>query len=225
MIITLAQSKGGVGKSTTCACLAGAVLAAGQTVHIVDLDTNQTISRWMTGANAKRLTIAKPAPRQLTAHLEEIARTKSPDLILIDLAGAFEEAITVATARANLTLIPAAPTEADLHEASRVVAHVRNIFAAFNREPLVRVLLTKVQSLASHVQNHAFNEVKRLDLPCFETALTHRAAYQEIGFSGAPPHLASPPRPTTQKAVAEVDARWRETGDLIANQTERKIAA
>lgn len=225
MIITLAQSKGGVGKSTTCACLAGAALAAGQSVHIVDLDTNQTISRWMNGANTQRLTIGKPATGQLTSHLEGIARTAAPDLILIDLAGAFEQAITIAAARSNLTLVPAAPTEADLHEASRVVAHIRSIFAAFNREPLVRVLLTKVQSLASHVQNHAFNEVKRLDLPCFEAMLTHRAAYQEIGFSGAPPHLASPPRPTTHKAVAEVDALWREVCALTANQTDRKQAA
>lgn len=225
MIITLATSKGGAGKSTTCACLAGAALAAGQSVHIVDLDSNQTISRWLAGAGSKRLTIAKPAPRQLTAHLEEVTANHTPDLILIDLAGAFEEAITVATARANLTLIPAAPTEADLHEASRVAAHVRNIFAAFNREPLVRVLLTKVQPLASHVQNHAFNEVKRLDLPCFDSVLSHRAAYQEIGFSGVPPHLASPPRPTTQKAIAEVDALWREICALTTNQTNRKIAA
>ena len=35
MIITCASSKGGVGKSTTCACLAGAFAHLGETVHIV----------------------------------------------------------------------------------------------------------------------------------------------------------------------------------------------
>jgi chromosome partitioning protein len=46
MIIACASSKGGVGKSTTCACLAGAFAHLGEMVHIVDLDQNRTVSRW-----------------------------------------------------------------------------------------------------------------------------------------------------------------------------------
>ena len=46
MIITLASSKGGVGKSTVTGCLAGVWAAAGQSVQIVDLDANRTVSRW-----------------------------------------------------------------------------------------------------------------------------------------------------------------------------------
>ena len=46
-IITCASSKGGVGKSTTCVCLAGAFAKAGDTVHIIDLDSNGTVSRWL----------------------------------------------------------------------------------------------------------------------------------------------------------------------------------
>jgi Mrp family chromosome partitioning ATPase len=42
-----ASSKGGVGKSTTCVCLAGAFAKAGDTVHIIDLDSNGTVSRWL----------------------------------------------------------------------------------------------------------------------------------------------------------------------------------
>ena len=46
MIITLASSKGGVGKSTITGCLAGVWAADGDKVHIVDLDNNRTVSRW-----------------------------------------------------------------------------------------------------------------------------------------------------------------------------------
>ena len=46
MIITLASSKGGVGKSTITGCLAGVWAADGDTVHIIDLDNNRTVSRW-----------------------------------------------------------------------------------------------------------------------------------------------------------------------------------
>jgi len=226
MIITFASSKGGVGKSTTCACLAGAIAFEGRSVHIVDIDANRTIGRWLEHQGHAKITVSAPTPAQLTEHLEEITRTVNPDIILIDVAGAFEQAITVAMARANLTIIPAAPTEADLHEANRIAAHLRGVFAAFRREPVFRVLLTQVQALGSHAQAHAFREVERLGLPRFATTIGHRAAYQEIGFSGAPPHLASPARPTTTKAIAEIDALWREIGELIAAPSHQgKIAA
>ena len=219
MIITLASSKGGVGKSTTCACLAGALAAQGRRVHVLDLDSNRTISRWLAQSQSPLLTVSAPSPTDLTIHLASVGEREAPEVILIDVAGTFEQAITVAMARANLTIIPAAPTEADLHEASRIAQHLRSVFAAFHREPTFRLLLTQVQSLASHAQAHAFREVERLGLPRFTTTIAHRAAYQEIGFSGAPPHLASPIRPTTHKAIAEIDALWAEIAALTGTNT------
>lgn len=207
MIITFASSKGGVGKSTSCASLAGALAHQGHSIHIVDLDGNHTISRWFTqaGEPPQGISVSTPDPLALTEHLESVVADSKPDFILIDIAGSYERAITVAMARAHLTIIPAAPTEADLFEASRVAHHLRSIFAAFDRAPLYRLLLTQVQHLASHTQAHAIREVERLGLPRFETMLSHRAAYQEIGFSGLPPHLTPNPRPTTQKAVTEIN--------------------
>lgn len=227
MIISFANSKGGVGKSTTCACLAGALVARGQKVHVIDLDTNRTVNRWLAAPNRPLLTVAAPPTQQLTEHLQRVAATEAPDAILIDLAGTFEEAITIAMARSNLTIIPAAPTEADLYEAKRIANHLQSIFAAFNRQPTYRLLLTKVQSIASHAQAHAFREVERMAFPRFTTTLGHLAAYQEIGFSGAPPHLVTPPRSTTQKAVAEINALACEIADIIglATPIERKTAA
>lgn len=224
MIITFASSKGGVGKSTSCACLAGAFAAQGQSVHIVDLDGNHTVSRWFTatGATPERITVTTPNPNDLSEHLKEIAADTKPDHILIDLAGSFEQAMTPAIARANLTIIPAAPTEADLFEAARVARHVQGIFEAFDREPLYRLLLTQVQPLASHTQAHAIREVARLQLPCFSAMLTHRAAYQEIGFSGMPPHLTKPQRPTTQKAVAEINQWLSEVAGLFSSDQPAK---
>ena len=122
MIITFASSKGGVGKSTSCVALAGAYARAGQRVHIIDLDGNKTAARWL-GDDALRpanISISVPDPQLLTEHLQEAARLFTPDLILIDIAGAYEQALTIAIARAHLTIIPASTTEADIFEAARV---------------------------------------------------------------------------------------------------------
>lgn len=216
MIITLASSKGGVGKSTTTAALAGAFAHRGLGVHIVDLDSNHTVSRWLGDGNATpRLSVSVADPHDLTEHLGAVERAHKPDVTLIDIAGTYERALTVAVARAHLTIIPAAPSEADLFEAARVARHIRSVFQAFGREPLFRVLLTRVQPLASHAQVHACAEIERLKLPAFESVIQQRAAYVEIGLSGLPPHFADGGRSTIAKAVAEIDALVDEIAALV----------
>lgn len=225
-IITFASSKGGAGKSTSCACLAGALVARKQSVHIVDLDSNGTISRWLGRSDdTNPVHVSSPNPAALTEHLEKVTTSQSPDFILIDVAGSYERAITVAMARAHLTIIPAAPSEADLFEATRVANHLQQVFGAFNREPLYRLLLTQVQALASHAQIHAIREIERLYIPRFQAVLFHRAAYQEIGLSGCPPHLSDTSRPTVTKAIVEIDAWLDETMTLITSSSQGRAAA
>ena len=81
LIITFASSKGGVGKSISCVALAGAYAKAGARVHIVDLDNNHTVSRWLGDDKARPelLTVSSPDPQLLTEHLQEAARHYGPD--------------------------------------------------------------------------------------------------------------------------------------------------
>ena len=223
MIITCASSKGGVGKSTTVACLAGAFAHAGLSVHVIDLDNNCTISRWFRDAatRPRLISVSKPDPQNLTEHLLTLAATTQPDLVLIDVAGSYERALTVATARAHLTIIPTALTEADVYEAAKTANHIHQIFSSFGREPLYRLLLTQVQQLTSHAQKHAAKEIARLRLPMFKNVLARRAAYEEIGLSGLPPHFADAERPTVSKALDELNALRDEISALL-NKHETK---
>lgn len=216
MIITLASSKGGVGKSTITAAIGGALAHAGARVHIVDLDSNHTVSRWLgDGRCSPNLSVSAADPQDLTDHLVDIERKFKPDVVLIDIAGTYERALTVAIARAHLTIIPASPSEADIFEGARVARHIRSVFQAFGREPVYRLLLTRVQPLASHAQVHACAEIGRLNLPTFETVIQQRAAYVEIGLSGRTPHFGSLGRATVAKAVTELDALVAEIKALV----------
>jgi chromosome partitioning protein len=221
MIITFASSKGGVGKSTSCVALAGAYAKAGQRVHIIDLDSNKTASRWLSDDKVRpaNLTLSAPDPHILTEHLQEAARHFAPDRILIDVAGSYERALTIAIARAHLTIIPAATTEADIYEAARIAGHIQTMYAAFNKVPLYRLLATRVAPLVTHAQAHAFREIARLKLPMLKTVIPQRAAYEEIGLSGLPPHYADASRPTTAKAIAELDQLRTEIDALLAESS------
>ena len=55
----------------------------------------------------------------------------------------------------------------------------------------------------------------RLKLPLLKTIIAQRAAYEEIGLSGLPPHYADLGRPTTTKAIAELDELKREVDALL----------
>ena len=76
--------------------------------------------------------------------------------MLIDIAGNYERVLTVAIARAHLTLVPASTTEADIYEASRIARHIQTIYAAFGKTPLYRVLAVRIATLVTHAQAHGF---------------------------------------------------------------------
>jgi cellulose biosynthesis protein BcsQ len=137
-------------------------------------------------------------------------------MIFIDVAGNYERALTVAIARAHLTLIPSSTTEADIYEAARIARHIQTIYAAFGKTPLYRVLPTRIAPLVTLAQAHGFNEITRLKLPRLMSIIPQRAAYEEIGLSGLPPHYADPGRPTTAKAIADLDQLRSEIETLLS---------
>ena len=51
LVITIASPKGGVGKSTSCLAVAGALAAQGYPVHILDLDQTRTLWNWYSQLN------------------------------------------------------------------------------------------------------------------------------------------------------------------------------
>ena len=221
MIITLASSKGGVGKSTTTASLGGAFAHAGYRVHIIDLDSNHTVSRWLgdAGRSSPRLTVSAADPQDLTEHLAEIARKHKPDVTLIDIAGTYERALTVAIARAHLTIIPAGPSEADIFEAARVARHIRSVFQAFGRDPLYRLLLTRVQPWQPRPD------------PCLRRDCTIEAACIRDGDPSSRRVCRDRPlrpdaafcgrkRPTVEKAVVELDALLAEINAVVGIASE-----
>jgi chromosome partitioning protein len=218
LIITFANSKGGVGKSTACISIAGAYAKAGMRLHIADLDGNHTVSRWLAddATRPPNITVSEPDPQKLTEDLQKIARDHAPDLCFIDSAGVYETALTFAVGRAHLTIIPVCPSsEADIFEGRKVAKHIDAMRSTFNRPYLYRVLATKVSTLPTFAQGHGFKEIRRLQLPLFATRISQRTAYEEVGYSGRPPHFAEPMRGTTAKAIAELDQLKRELDQLL----------
>lgn len=190
MILTFASSKGGVGKSTTCAAVASALALAGARVLLLDLDQNRTLQRWSKKAPIDGLDVSAIEPKDFGSVFRDNANSGEYDHICIDLPGSREVTLFKALARSDLVIIPAQASEPDLREALVVAGDVRDVRETTARQIPYRLLLTKVYPLRTRVTDFAYAELARLGLPLFRTALVERSAYREMFLNGQPPTVS-----------------------------------
>jgi chromosome partitioning protein len=194
VILTIASSKGGPGKTTITELIVGTLAAEGLSVTALDADPTGGLSRW-----AGRLYEGAPfachheADEARLAHLiHKVAQ--EADAVVVDTAGFGNRAATVAMTAADAVLIPMVPGEGDVTEAARTVELVTGVAAAARRDIPARVVLNRVRS-STALSRHAAAEVSAL--PKLVAGLSDLVAYGEMGFSGRMP---------TGKAGAETAA-------------------
>src|SRR5262245_48511806 len=210
MIISFASSKGGVGKSTSCAAIGARLAQRGEEVLIIDLDQNRTLERWGRKANIAGLSVKAIERDDFTNVFRETAHAGEVDHILIDLAGAREATVLKAIARAELVVIPAQASEPDLREALVIVSDVRDVAEEKGAPIPYRVLLTKMHPFRTRVTEFAYSELARHGLPSFRTVMTERVAYREMFLTGAPPSALD-----TSGAGGEMGALAAEIEEII----------
>lgn len=221
MILTFASSKGGVGKSTTCACIASALALDGERVLLIDLDQNRTLDRWARKAPIAGLTVAAIEPQKFGGFFREQEASGEFDHICIDLPGSREVTLFKALARSDLVIIPAQASEPDLREALVVVGDIRDVSETTQRPIPYRMLLTKIYPLRTRVTDFAYAELARHGLPLFRTALVERSAYREMFLNGHPPTVSE----AGKGAGAEVQSLLAEIRAIVAeNQSNLRKA-
>ena len=213
MILTFASSKGGVGKSTTCAAIAAALALQGDRVLLIDLDQNRTLQRWSKKAPIDGLTVAAIEAKEFGGFFRDHSTSGAYDHICIDLPGSREVTLFKALARSDLVIIPAQASEPDLREALVVAGDVRDVRETTARQIPYRLLLTKVFPLRSRVTDFAYAELARLGLPLFRTALVERSAYREMFLNGQPPTITE----TGKGAGLEVANLLEEIRAIVAD--------
>src|SRR5665213_787778 len=123
--IVLATQKGGSGKSTLAVGLALAAMKTGHTVRLIETDSQGTLSNWQS-----RRIYAEPIVEPVYSAGEIEPRLKSLDesgvtLTIIDTAGGISAATTAAIRYADLCLIPARPSVADIEATAPTLQTVR----------------------------------------------------------------------------------------------------
>ena len=122
--IVLATQKGGSGKSTLAIGLALEAIRAGHTVRLIETDSQGTLSSWQ-GRRPYAEPIVEPvyAPGDVEARLQ--SRAPGVTLTIIDTPGGVSAATVSAIRYADLCLIPARPSVADIEASASTLSVVR----------------------------------------------------------------------------------------------------
>jgi chromosome partitioning protein len=144
VVITVAQQKGGAGKTTLAANLAAA-LAGRRRVALLDIDPQHTLARWH-ALRAKQL--SDVSGWRLAGELNRLR--KSHDVLIVDSPPQIDTDAKLAVRSADLVLIPLQPSPPDLWAAEGTLklaaGEKRPARLVLNRAPASGKLREQVQA-------------------------------------------------------------------------------
>jgi chromosome partitioning protein len=226
-IIAFASPKGGVGKSTSCLGIAGALAAAGYTVHIVDFDQTQTLWGWYSTNPSARaipgLTVECAPHTKLDVFVQNLYNARSGN-VLLDLAGTLTDQMLLVAAFATLVVIPTKLGWADILEANKLADKLQKVADRFGKPITHRLLLNEIPYIFAASQTHMLDQINELGMRRFETLIHTRPAYAEPHITGVPLHFDDLNRTPTKKAVDELNHLVTELIGVIAQQQQKAAA-
>jgi chromosome partitioning protein len=121
MITAIINQKGGVGKSSTAVHLAYWFKSRGESVVLIDSDTQGSSSMWVKSLDIPAL--VQTDPNELAENIPDMV--KGYDRAVIDGAGGLSEATRVILYYAKVALIPCQPTALDLVSSGSAIKLVK----------------------------------------------------------------------------------------------------
>lgn len=200
LVITVAQQKGGAGKTMLAANLAAA-WAPTRRVVLLDIDPQRSLKRWhalrTANAKAKPIAFSDISGWRLANELDRLQR--EADIVLIDTPPHIDTDATRAIRAASLVLIPIQPSPPDLWAAEGTLqlaaAERRRVALLLNRAAAKSKLRTAIET-----------EIAGRRLTLLAPALGNRTAYALAFAQGMGVAETAPTTAAGQEFAALADA-------------------
>src|SRR5215467_237089 len=204
MIIVVANSKGGVGKSTLSVHLAAWLHEQGHTVTLADCDTQHSSSEWIKEAVPDVQTVRLADPDEILDRLP--ALSQQTDFVVADGPGSNTETSRALLLRADLALVPCKASMLEvraLAQATNVLRQAQDIRGGQPQAVIVLSMVGKTYRLTQDMKDAA----AALELPLANTALTLKQIYADAPGQGA---VVWQLGARAREAAQEVNALFRE---------------
>ncbi len=178
VVITVAQQKGGAGKTTLAANLAAA-LAPKRRVALLDIDPQRSLMRWhqlrQAHADVARVDFSDVAGWRLAAELDRLR--KEHDVLIVDSPPHIDTDAKLAVRGATLVLVPLQPSPPDLWAAEGTLALARE-----EKRP-ARIVLNRAPA-SGKLRGAVEAEIAARGYPMLQATLGNRTGFASAFAQG-----------------------------------------
>ncbi|MGD9478661.1 ParA family protein [Shinella sp. G-2] len=208
MIVTIANPKGGTGKTTLVRALSGTAAYAGNDVFLIDADSRANTMRWV--AMSKQMNVW---PDRLEAEscldpnqIYEMAlqRQQEGKFVFVDIEGTTNENLFAGLYCADIVLIPLQTTQDDVVAGMQLALnHIPVVEEDQKRKLPSLIVINQHDLVTGRAKAHQpLREILRESgVALASRPIARRASYQSIGAAGTLQTLARP----DPKAIAEME--------------------
>jgi chromosome partitioning protein len=208
-VFTVAQQKGGAGKTTLVAHLAVSWSERGRRIAVIDIDPQASLTRWVEMRRAVRngaepgFSFVSLAGWRLAAEAERLAREH--DGVLIDSPPHAETEARIAVRAASLVVIPVQPSPMDLWATKPTLE-----LALRERRPSILVInrMPPRARLAADMTA----KLAALGVGVATATLGNRVAFAETLAEGHGVSEVEPGSPAAQEIAAVGEELWQRAG-------------
>lgn len=182
MIIVVANSKGGVGKSTLAVHLASWLFAKGYRVTLADCDTQQSSSEWIREACPGVTPVRLDNPDVILNELPQLQLES--DFVIADGPGSQTETSRALLLRADMAIVPAKASMLEVRALAKATEVLRQAQDIRGGKPTAVVVLSMVGKNYRLTQDMK-DAAAALSLPLASTSMVLRQIYADAPGQGA----------------------------------------
>jgi chromosome partitioning protein len=192
-VITLATSKGGVGKSSLGRSLAAHWFTVGHKPALIDADPQRSLANryYPDGRMGGVPVVAEPEER-VGEVIEELRRRHAP--VIVDTAGFRNRTTIGALVATDIAIIPLKPAVEDVDAAIATYDLIREINETDERQgrPVKVAMILTMTMRGTVIARHVRDQLAEAGYPLLKAEMMNRVAYPEAGIEGLSPSITDP---------------------------------
>ena len=221
-VITLATSKGGVGKSSLGRSLAAHWFTVGHKPALIDADPQRTLAnRYDPDGRMGGVPVVAEPEERVGEAIEELRRRHAP--VIVDTAGFRNRTTIGALVATDIAVIPLKPAVEDVDAAIATYDLIREINETDERQgrPIKVAMILTMTMRGTVIARHVRDQLTEAGYPLLKAEMMNRVAYPEAGIEGLSPSITDP----DGAAARDINAIAQELMKLENHEFMRAAAA